>query len=126
MEEGCVKIMLTVSCLEWLTCLLLFTMVEFEKLQPRFQNGTHFSCHESLSKGYNVHMSMFNSHMRCYVRQWSCSDNVVASTVCTDTLYQETKICISKIRSYVKMTLNQKEQLKHLTSLAYKFQFQLE
>ena len=30
--EGCVKIMLTVSCLEWPTCLFLFIMVEFEKV----------------------------------------------------------------------------------------------
>ena len=30
--EGCVKIMLIVSCLEWLTCLFLFIMVEFEKV----------------------------------------------------------------------------------------------
>ena len=30
--EGCVKIMLIVSCLEWLACLFLFIMVEFEKL----------------------------------------------------------------------------------------------
>ena len=52
------KIMLIVSCLEWLTCLLLFIMVGFEKLQLRFKNGTHFSCHESLSKGYDVQMSL--------------------------------------------------------------------
>ena len=31
LEEGCVKITLIVSCLEWLTCLFIFTMVEFEK-----------------------------------------------------------------------------------------------
>ena len=50
------KITLIVSCLEWLTCLFLFTMVEFEKgtIQPRlkmvliflvtkvFQKGTMF------------------------------------------------------------------------------------
>ena len=30
--KGCVKITLIVSCLEWLTCLLLFIIVEFEKL----------------------------------------------------------------------------------------------
>ena len=32
MGEGCVKIMLIVSCLEWLTCLFLLTTVEFEKV----------------------------------------------------------------------------------------------
>ena len=56
--EGYVKITLIVSCLEWLTCLFLFTMVEFEKgtIQPRlkmvliffvtkvFQKGTIFKC----------------------------------------------------------------------------------
>ena len=52
------KIMLIVSCLEWLTCLLLFIMVGFEKLHLRFKNGTHFSCYESLSKGYDVQMSL--------------------------------------------------------------------
>ena len=42
--DGCVKIMLIVSWhLEWLTCLLLFIMVGFEKLQPRFEDNTHFS-----------------------------------------------------------------------------------
>ena len=57
--EGCVKIMLIVSWhLEWLTCLLLFIMVGFEKLQPQFKNSTHFSCYESLSKRYNVLMSL--------------------------------------------------------------------
>ena len=35
---------------------------------------------------------MFKSLMKCYVTQWSCSDNVVASTVCTDTLSQEKKL----------------------------------
>ena len=30
--EGYVKITLIFSCLEWLTCLFLFTMVEFEKV----------------------------------------------------------------------------------------------
>ena len=30
--KGCLKITLIVSCLEWLTCLLLFIIVEFEKL----------------------------------------------------------------------------------------------
>ena len=29
--EGCLKIILIVSCLEWLTCLFLFIMVESEK-----------------------------------------------------------------------------------------------
>ena len=28
--EGCVEIMQIVSCLEWLTCLFLFIMVEFK------------------------------------------------------------------------------------------------
>ena len=99
------KITLIDSCLEWLTYLLLFIMVEFEKLQPRFKNGTHFSCYESLSKGYNVQISLFNSYMRCYVTQCSCSDNVVALTLCTDTLSQEKKTAY-QIRSYVKMTIN--------------------
>ena len=32
MGKGCVKLTLIVSCLELLTCLLLFIIVEFEKL----------------------------------------------------------------------------------------------
>ena len=32
MGKGCVKIMLIVSYLEWLTCLFLFITVEFEKV----------------------------------------------------------------------------------------------
>ena len=27
-------------------------------IQPRLKNGTHFSCHGSLPKGYNVQMSL--------------------------------------------------------------------
>ena len=49
------KITLIVSSLEWLTCLFLFIMAEFEKLQLRFKDGTHFSCYESL---LNVQMSL--------------------------------------------------------------------
>ena len=63
------KITLIVSCLEWLTCLFLLIMVEFEKVlyRARLKNGTHFSCYETLPKGYNVQLSnCFNSHMRCY------------------------------------------------------------
>ena len=63
---------------------------------------------------------MFNSVMRCYVTQWSCSDNVVASTVCTDTLSQEKKFEY-QIRSYAKMT---GKGTKAITSLAYKFQLE--
>ena len=39
--------------------------------QFRLNNGTHFSCYESLPKGYNVQMSLFHSHMGFYVTQWS-------------------------------------------------------
>ena len=66
--KGCVKITLIVSCLEWLTCSILFIMVEFEKLQPQFKNGTHFSCYERVECPDEF---IFNSHMRCYVTQWS-------------------------------------------------------
>ena len=47
-------------------------------IQPRLKNGTHFSCYESLPKGYNVRMSkcFWNSHMRCYVTQWSATSLV--------------------------------------------------
>ena len=57
--EGCVKITLIVSCLEWLTCLYLFMMVEFEKVlySPDIKNSPHFCCYESLPKGHNVEMS---------------------------------------------------------------------
>ena len=55
------KITLIVSCLEWLTCLLLFIMVGFEKLQPR-KSFKSVQCSDEF---------MFNSHMRCYVTQWS-------------------------------------------------------
>ena len=48
------KITLIVSCLEWLTCLFLFIMVEFEKLlySHDLKMITRFSCHESFRKGY--------------------------------------------------------------------------
>ena len=75
--------------IEWLTCLLLFIMAGFEKLQPQFKNSTHFSCYESLSKGCNVLMSLHLTLTReCHTM---VNDNVVASTVCTDTLSQERK-----------------------------------
>ena len=48
------KITLIVSSLD----LFLFIMVEFEKLQLRFKDGTHFSFYKSLLKGYNVQMSL--------------------------------------------------------------------
>ena len=35
--------------------------------QPQLKNGTHFSCYESLPKGYNVQMSLFHSHIRFFV-----------------------------------------------------------
>ena len=37
-------------------------------IQPRPKNGIHFSCYESLSKGYNVQMSLcLTSHeMPCH------------------------------------------------------------
>ena len=60
--EGCVKITLIVSCLEWLIRLFLFIMVEFEKVQHRLTNDTHFSCHESFPKGQNVQMS------KCFIK----------------------------------------------------------
>ena len=75
--------------IEWLTCLLLFIMAGFEKLQPQFKNSTHFSCYESLFKRVQCSDEFtFNSHMRCHTM---VNDNVVASTVCTDTLSQERK-----------------------------------
>ena len=53
------KIALIVSCFEWLTCLFLFIMAEFEKLRPQFKDGTHFSGYKSLLKaGYNVQVSL--------------------------------------------------------------------
>ena len=57
--EGCVKITLIVSCLEWFTCLFLFTMVEFEKVlyTSRLKNSAHFSCYKTLPKRYNVQLS---------------------------------------------------------------------
>ena len=56
------KITLSIPCLERLTCLFLFIMVEFEKVPYssdllRLKNGTHFPRYESLPKGYNVQMS---------------------------------------------------------------------
>ena len=48
-----------------------------------FQKGTGVQCSDKF---------MFNSLTRCYVTQWSCSDNVVASTVCTDTLPGKNKL----------------------------------
>ena len=51
--EGLGEITLIV-CLEWLTCLFLFIIVEFEKV---LNNSTLFSCHESIPKGYNVQLS---------------------------------------------------------------------
>ena len=59
------KIVLIVSCLEWLTCLFLFinwgnlTVI----IQPQLKNGTHFSCYKSLSKRLQCSNEfMFHSH----------------------------------------------------------------
>ena len=55
-------------------------------IQPQRKNGTHFSCYETLPKGYNVQMSKCfqNSHTRCYVTQWSAISLV--AWVCAPTL----------------------------------------
>ena len=47
--EGCVIITLIVSCLEWLICLLLFIMVEFEKVAYRTDITQITLSHEMLS-----------------------------------------------------------------------------
>ena len=51
--ELCVKIMLAVSFLEWLTCLFLFIMVEFKSYYTALylKMVLIFSCYESLPKG---------------------------------------------------------------------------
>ena len=57
--EGCVKIMLIVSCLEWLICLVLIVMVEFKSYYTAVtvliflvtkvcQKGTMFHSYEIL------------------------------------------------------------------------------
>ena len=99
MGQGCMKITLIVSCLEWLTCLLLFIMVEFEKLQPRLKMVLIFLVTKvfQIKRVQGSDEFTFNSLMRCYVIQWSCSGNVVASTVCTDTLFQEKKNLHTKL-----------------------------
>lgn len=54
LAEGCVKIMLFVSCLECLTCLqelTSFIMVECEKLQPQFKNVLIFLVTKVFQKG---------------------------------------------------------------------------
>ena len=61
--------------------------------------------------------TMFSQISLCLTITWDAmshmvSDNVVALTVCKDTLSQE-KNSAYQIRSYVKMTINQKEELKH-------------
>ena len=51
--EGCVKITPIASCLEWLTCLFLFTMVEFEKVlySPDFKMVLIFLVTKVFQKG---------------------------------------------------------------------------
>ena len=71
--QACVKIILIVSCLEWLTCLVLFIMVEFKSYYTAPTHGTHFSCSESLSKGYNVQMSLCFTLTWNSVTQWSAT-----------------------------------------------------
>ena len=70
---------------------------------------------------------MFNSHMRYYVTQWSCSDHVVTLTVCTDTLSQEkknlhTKLEVMYTKNYYKLT----RETKALTSLTRHLHLQRE
>ena len=61
--KGCLKITLIVSCLEWLTCLLLFIIVEFEKVlySPDLKTVLIFlvtRVFQAVPKGYNVQMSL--------------------------------------------------------------------
>ena len=55
------------SCLEWLTCLVLFIMVEFEKLlySPDLKMVLFFLVTKVFQKG-----TMF---MRCYGTKWSAT-----------------------------------------------------
>ena len=59
--RGVCKITLIVSCLEWLTCLLLFIMVELMKRHytaPTLKWYSFFLSRNS-SKGYNVQLSNY-------------------------------------------------------------------
>ena len=69
------KIMQIVSCLELMTNLFIFIHNGKKVIkQPQLKNGTHFFCHERLSKGYNVlNEFMFQSHMRFSLMQWSAT-----------------------------------------------------
>ena len=97
--EGCVKITLIVSCLEWLTCLFLFIVVEFEKVphSPDLKMVLVFPVTKVFQKGamfkwVNVQLS----HM-C-VMQWSVTSVVAWEWVCAATLSPR------KIGSPVKIT----------------------
>ena len=73
--EGWVKIMLIVSCLEWLTCLFLFIMVEFESYftAPTLKWYSFFLLRKSSKRVHFSNEFMFHSHMKFYVTQWSAT-----------------------------------------------------
>ena len=68
--DGCMKIMLIFSCLQWFACLFLFIMVEFEKVlySPNLKMVLIFlvtKVFQKLRAQYCSNEYTFNSHMRC-------------------------------------------------------------
>ena len=77
LREGCVKIMLIVSCLEWL-------MVEFKSdYTARLVKWYSFFLLQKSSKRVQCSNEfMFHSHMRFYVTQWSVTRFYLVARVC--------------------------------------------
>ena len=80
--KGCLKITLIVSNLEWLTCLLLFIIVEFEKLlySPDLKMVLFFLLQKCSKRIQCSNEFMFHSNMRCYVTQWPATRFCGAAT----------------------------------------------
>ena len=69
------KIMLIVSCLEWLTCLFLLIMVEFKSCYTArtLKEYSFLLLRKSSKKVQCSNEFVFHSHMRFCVTQWSAT-----------------------------------------------------
>ena len=79
-------------------------------IQSRLKNSTHFSCYQSLSRGYNVQIS------KCLTLTWEISNikcrcyHVANFSTMASALYRENSTCISsqEVKLQVKLPVEKK------------------
>ena len=85
-------------------------------IQSRLKNSTHFSCYQSLSRGYNVQIS------KCLTLTWEISNikcrcyHVANFSTMASALYRENSTCISsqEVKLQVKLPVEKKKNILRL------------